>query len=175
MDTKKDRIEPEELSALLNVILDKKTTYVQNRRVATLSLVYVTGLKINQVIKFKKQDLIALFNNQSIELDFFKDKNLNGIDIFFEGRIILSINPAGLKFLKQYETCFNTICQEKHDSWPLFSREEFLDQPLVLSVFERDLANTVKWASNKIGKYFRAKRLLSTEKFSVVTAKCEKI
>lgn len=132
----------EDFSSILEHLHKNRDTYVQRRRIIAFVLLYVTGLQPKRISLLTKDDLQNFFNGKSL---FFETKDLtcyNDLHVQWSDQPFVSVTltEAGLSFVQQYVSLFNSISDRRETSSYVFTKESQPKTPMSGIVLEKEIS-----------------------------------
>ena len=141
-----------ELEIFLDWLDQQESSYVQKRRILTIALIYVSGLKAEDLQNLCKQELEEFFAGKSLKLKSKSDKS----------RVEISLTEEGAAFFYKYKEIFEHLClRKKKPSSYVFSTEKYSEYPLSLQILQRDISKALSLAKNSIGRALTIKSLIA--------------
>lgn len=148
---KRDKMEYEEFSYILSLVEDM--TFYNARRRCAFILLYITGLRVSNLLLLKKDHILKLLASGSVRLDLIKRG---------EREHLITISNKSRELLNQNLDYFFYILKRKREEEFFFSTIEGGDSPLDRCVFNRELNGILKKASIKYDKNFKTHSFRAT-------------
>ena len=147
----RDSINEAEFTTTLQSI--KQNHFVPSRRKAALILLYVTGLRVSNLLKFKVK-----------HINDFLDKGDTFIELIKKGskKHSLSLSLKSLELIKQFHDNFGQLMKDKQPEQYLFTTQVQFDRPINRSSFDHELNQILIKASQRFHKHIRTHSFRAT-------------
>ena len=147
----RDTITPEDFHFIIENVKGKN--FVKERKILALVLLYLTGLRVSNLLLLNKRHITELMT-----------KGVTNISLIKGGakRFNLALSPKGKKFLLKYKEAYLTMCKKKEDNDPVFTTVQELREPIRRDNFDKELNLTLKQASIELKKYIRTHSFRAT-------------
>lgn len=140
----RDNVSQTEFNEILRMI--KQNNFVASRRKSALILLYITGLRISDLLKITKQNMQDLLEHGKTLIDLKKKNNK-------KQPIILSQKSCEL--VRQYTQNFSQLMFDKKDDSFLFTTQTRFDKPINRSSFDTEINNILIKGGEKFNKHIR--------------------
>lgn len=140
----RDSVNENEFKSILEII--KQNHFVASRRKTALLLLYVTGLRVSNLLKFQIKHVQELLDKGETTIPLIKrgDKRHN---------IVLS--EKSRQWLKQHSTNFTLLMFDKERDSFFFTTQNRSDKPINRSSFDHELNQILAKASDIFSKHLR--------------------
>lgn len=141
---KRDKIDYDELIYILSLV--NKNSFYEKRKLCAFVLLYITGLRVSNLLIFKVEHIKLLINNGSMRIDLIKRGNCDHL---------ITLSKGSHEFLKSYADYFFQLVQHKEDGDYFFTSLENFSKPLNRCIFNKDLNSILKKCSIYFDKNIR--------------------
>ena len=142
----------EEFTGILKLVTGRSAD-VKSRRRLSLALLFLTGLRVSNLLVLTVLNVLELFNDGSTTIRLIKGG---------ESRHKLVLTSEGRSFLKSFRSDFNRLYYTKIGSDLLFSSPEDSTLPFNHELFDRELNKILSKASVIYGKHLRTHSFRAT-------------
>jgi integrase/recombinase XerD len=147
----RQHINQEEFFDLLKII--PKDNFVDCRKKAALILLYITGLRVSNLLYMKVKHMQEFFSKGQIVLPLIKKGNRNHL---------IAVSQKSQQLLFQFDHVFKTIMNNKSSDEFLFSTQVNFKKPINRSSFDQELNNVLQKGSRIFNKFFRTHSFRAT-------------
>ena len=141
----RDTVTKHEFDEILKII--EQNNFVASRKKGAIILLYVTGLRISDLLKIKVQNMQELLEKGETFIDFTK-KNCIKHAIRFSAR--------SAKLVSQYTVNFSQLMIDKKEDSFLFTTVNTFNKPINRSSFDTEINNILIIAGYKFNKHIRS-------------------
>ncbi len=147
----RDTISLEDFKFILTIV--KGRNGVLQRKRAALILLFLTGLRVSNLLIFKVYNAFELLDKGYTKISLIKGG---------EQRFHLQLSNKGLKLLNEFRTDFLLLSKDKFNDSPLFSPIDDKNKSLPRESFDKELNKILNKASGKLEKYIRTHSFRAT-------------
>lgn len=140
----RDSVDEEEFKTILEIV--KQNHFVASRRKTALLLLYVTGLRVSNLLKFEIKHIQELLDKGETNIPLIKKGNK---------RHHILLSDKSRKWLQQYSKNFTLLMFDKDRDSYFFTTQSRLDKPINRSSFDHELNQILAKASEKFSKHLR--------------------
>lgn len=138
------------------ILQHMKTThqgFAQARRKVALILLYLTGLRVSNLLVLNVKHIKAFLQKQNITITL----NKKGAH-----RHTLGLSDLSSQFLQKFNKDIKIICENKKSQDPLFTNAVDLHHPISRVTFDNELNKILIKASDTLGKHLRTHSFRAT-------------
>lgn len=147
----RDTISPDEFHSILQKVQGKG--YVKNRKLFAFVLLYLTGLRVSNLLLLNKRHITELITKGATNISLIKGG---------AKRFNLILSNKGKNMLMNYKENFLSICKQKEDNDPVFTTVVNLKEPIRRDNFDKELNLILKQASLELKKNIRTHSFRAT-------------
>lgn len=147
----RESIEEEEFYEILELV--KHKGFVASRKKAALLILFVTGLRVSNLLLLKVKHLKQLINEGTTQVSIIK----NGPQ-----RFPLTLSSKGKELLKENHKHFFALMEDKKDDQFFFTTQVNFEKAIHRASFDNEINNVLKNASEKLGKHLRSHSFRAT-------------
>lgn len=151
----RETINSDEFYEILKMVEGKP--FVKERKTLALILLYLTGLKVSNLLILNVENGKELFEKGQTKVRLRIGFRIGDEEIFN-----LRVSPKGRKLLSDYKDTFLTLCKDKFDHDPLFTSLSDNSIPMRTDNFEKELNKTLQKASIILKKHIRTHSFRTT-------------
>ena len=124
----RDSISEEEFYFILELI--KHKNFVPSRKITAYILLFVTGLRVSNLLILTVSHLKQLLNQGSTQISLIKKG---------PQRFALTLSSKGKELIKQYHKEFFLLMRDKEDNQFFFTTQVFFDKPIHRASFDNEI------------------------------------
>lgn len=147
----RDKMEYAEFCYILDLVKDMN--FYNARKRCAFIILYITGLRVSNLLLLKKDHILKLFASGSVRLDLIKRG---------EREHLITISNKSAELLNDNLDYFTYILKRKNNNEYFFSTIDRGDTPLDRCVFNRELNAILKKASMEFDKNFKTHSFRAT-------------
>jgi site-specific recombinase XerD len=147
----RDVVSKEEFSIIINQV--KSKSFASCRRQLALVLLYLTGLRVSNLLILTVKQVKSLFFDGKVIIPLIK----NGVK-----RHSMVLSEEGLLLLNKYKESFHVLCKNKKVHNLVFTTEKRLDKPMNRASFDNELNVILQKCSLEFGKHLRTHSFRAT-------------
>ena len=140
----RDSVTEEEFKGIIDLV--KANTFVASRRKTAFLLLYVTGLRVSNLLVLIIKHIKELLDNGKTQIPLIK-KGSKQHDIVLSNK--------SCEWLKAYTNSFYQLMIHKERDSFFFTTQKNTDKPINRSSFDNELNNVLSKASEKYSKHIR--------------------
>lgn len=140
----RDVVSSIEFSSILELI--KGDRFSNCRRRLCLVILYITGLRVSNLLIFNVKHLKDLFKTGKVTIPLIKKG---------AAKHTIHLSDSGLSLLNKHKKSLSILCKNKTISNPVFSSQLDLEKPISREHLDKELNNILVKASLKLGKHLR--------------------
>ena len=140
----RDSISREEFDIIISLI--KTNRYSCCRRRFAMALLYVTGLRVSNLLVFTVRHIKSLTNSGSVEISLIKKGS---------ARHKITLGEQGLELLNSFSKDLKILCKDKSVSDRLFTSKDNFSKPIARQTFDEELNKVLIEVSSLTGKHIR--------------------
>lgn len=141
----RDSLNEDEFFHILDSV--KNNHYVPSRKKAALILLYITGLRISNLLVLKVHHINELFEKGSTTIPLIKRGN---------NKHFLALSKKGKSILNQFHTSFLQLMTDKNRDDFLFTTQKNLFKPIDRASFDHEINKVLVKASEFYHKHIRS-------------------
>lgn len=149
----RESISLEEFKSMLNHRSLQKRSYGARRKKAALLLLYITGLRISNLLNFSVKNMQQMLDKGSTKVDIIKKG---------EAQKEITISRLGRELIQQKYEDFSVLMNNKTNDDPLFTTQKVLNKPIHKTSLDKEVNEFLKTASLEQGKHFRSHSFRAT-------------
>ena len=147
----RESIEEEEFYEILELV--KHKGFVASRKKAALLILFVTGLRVSNLLLLKVKHLKSLLNEGTTQISIIKKG---------PQRFPLTLSSKGKELLKENHKHFFALMEDKKDDQFFFTTQVNFEKAIHRASFDNEINNVLKNASEKLGKHLRSHSFRAT-------------
>ena len=147
----RDVISNEEFVRIIKI--EKRKSYSGCRRRLALVLLYLTGLRVSNLLILSLRHVKSLFKEGKMVIPLIKKGN---------DRHLIELSVKGLSLFQEHEKDFKTLCKDKKLTNYVFTTEFNINKAISRESFDRELNSILKKASLDFGKHLRTHSFRAT-------------
>lgn len=138
---------------LIIKIVKTKAKYLKARRILALYLLYLTGLRVTNLLNLNVGQVNQLLQRAHTDITLIKrGAKRHPIRLAYKGHLLI----------KTIEDHINILSQNKSQDDPIFTTQHSIHEPISSYTFERELNNILTIASSMLNKHIRTHSFRAT-------------
>ena len=147
----RDIITPEDFELIKSLV--KGSSFVKERRIVALTILYLTGLRVSNLLLFSVKNIKELFEKGRTHISLIKGG---------EKRHPIRLSNQGHQILSAIKDDCSFLFKGKNDNDLLFTPLNYFNKPMQREFFDKELNDILKQASNQLGKFIRTHSFRAT-------------
>jgi site-specific recombinase XerD len=147
----RETLEEEEFFFILELV--KHNNFVGARKKSAIILMYLTGLRVSNLLVFTVRHAMQLLEQGETTLPLIKRG---------PQRFSIKLSDQGRMLLKKYHTLLITLMVNKEQSMPLFTTQVCFQKPIDRTSLDKEINTVLTKASDKLGKHIRTHSFRAT-------------